>query len=68
MTFKGLHGGSSVVLDLSEDGIVLLEERRRLELNDEGSGGSEGFDHSVVVSDGLFEGSDGLSVNVVSFV
>lgn len=68
MTFKSLHGGGSVVLDLSEDGIVLLEERRRLELNDEDSSGSEGFNHSVVISDGLFEGSYGLDVNFVSIV
>lgn len=68
MTFKRFHGGSSVVLDLSKDSVVLLKERRRLKLDNKGSGGSEGFNHSVVVSNGLFEGSDGLSVNFISFV
>jgi len=57
-----------VVLDLSKDGVVLLEERRRLKLDNKGSGGLEGFNHSVVVSDGLFERSDSLSINIISFV
>lgn len=68
MTFKRFHGGSSVVLDLSKDSVVLLKERRRLKLDNKGSGGSEGFNHSIVISNGFLESSDGLNVNFVSFV
>lgn len=67
MTFKSLQSGSLVGLDLSEDGVVLLEESRRLELDNKSSSFLEGTNHSVVIVDGFIESSNGGVVNIVSF-
>jgi len=56
-----------VGLDLSEDGVVLLEESRRLKLDNKSSGFLEGFNHGVVIVDGFIESSGGGIVNFVSF-
>lgn len=67
MTFKSLQSGSLVGLDLSEDGVVLLEESRRLELDNKSSSFLEGTNHSVVIVDGFIESGNGGVVNIVSF-
>lgn len=67
MTFKSLQSGGLVGLDLSEDGVVLLEESRRLELDNKGSSFLEGTNHSVVIVDGFIESGNGGVVNIVSF-
>lgn len=54
-------------LDLSEDGVVLLEESRRLELDNKSSSFLEGTNHSVVIVDGFIESGNGGVVNIVSF-
>lgn len=63
-----LHGSFSVGFHLNEDGVVLLEERRGLELDDEGSSFLEGFDHIVVVINGGVENRDSVSVHLVGEV
>jgi len=63
---EGGDGRFGVSRDLSEDLVGgLLEERRGLQGNDEGSGLLEGFNHGVVVSGALGVGSDGLVVSIV---
>lgn len=63
-----LHGSFSVVFHLNENGVVLLEERRGLELDDKGSSFLEGFNHVVVVGDRSGEESGSETVDLVGFV
>lgn len=67
MSFELLQSQSLVVGELDEDGVVLLKERRRLELDDESSSLFKGINHSIVVSNGGVEGSNSSIVEVISF-